>query len=147
MNKCKGCVYWKWVKADKLYQTPGYHYCEKNKLTTCKRRAGEKEHYRITIDVIAEPDGVNRCSDIDHVVYLNKNELVPWTVRAEDVKYKVELLSAEAEKDLELTWEDIQRIVEIADDILLDPQRPRRLSTTKEAYYTEVLRRYKEEKK
>ena len=54
---------------------------------------------------------------------------------------------AQAKRDLGLTWKDIQRIVEIADDILLDPQRPRRLSTTKEAYYTEVLRRYKEEKK
>lgn len=53
----------------------------------------------------------------------------------------------QAEKELGLTWKDIQRIVEIADDILLDPQRPRRLSTTKEAYYTEVLRRYKEVQK
>ena len=53
----------------------------------------------------------------------------------------------QAEKDLALTWEDIQRIVEIADDILLDPQRPRRLSTTKEAYYTEILKSYMEEKK
>lgn len=92
MNRCKGCIYWKWVKADKLYQTPGYHYCEKNKLTTCARRAGEKEHYRITIDIVAEPDGVDRCSDIEHLLYLNKHELVPYTVRAEDVKYKVELL-------------------------------------------------------
>lgn len=141
MNKCKGCVYWKWAKADRR------HYCEKNKLTTCARRAGEKEHYRITIDIIAEPDGVDRCSDIDHVVYLSKHELIPWTVRVEDVKYKVELLTDEAEKDPELTWEDIQHIVEIADDILLDPQRPRQLSTTKEVYYTEVLKRFKEGQK
>ena len=38
MSKCKGCPFWKWVKADKLYQTSGYHYCEKNELTTCRRR-------------------------------------------------------------------------------------------------------------
>ena len=38
MSKCKGCHFWKWVKADKLYQIPGYHFCEKNELTTCKRR-------------------------------------------------------------------------------------------------------------
>ena len=38
MSKCKGCPFWKWVKADRLYQTPGYHYCEKNELTTCRRR-------------------------------------------------------------------------------------------------------------
>lgn len=141
MNKCKGCVYWKWAKADRR------HHCEKNKETTCKRRAGEKEHYRITIDLIVEPDGVDRCGDIDHLVYLNRYELVPYWVHAENVQYKVELLSDEAEKDLELTWEDIQRIVEIADDILLDPQRPRQLSTTKEVYYTEVLKRFKKEQK
>lgn len=29
MSKCKGCPYWKWVKADRLYQTPGHHYCER----------------------------------------------------------------------------------------------------------------------
>lgn len=141
MSKCKGCVYWKWAKADR------HHYCEKNKLTTCKRRAGESEHYRITIDVIAEADGVDRCSGIHHHLYMIDNQLMPWTVRTEEIKYKVELLSDEAEKNLELTWKDIQHIVEIADDILLDPQRPRRLSTTKEVYYTEVLKRFKEEQK
>ena len=143
MNKCKGCVYWKWIKADKLYQTPGYHYCEKNKETTCKRRAGEKEHYRITIDVIAEPDGVDRCSDIDHVVYLNKNELVPWTVRAEDVKHKVELLSDEAQKNLELTWKDMRAIRIIKDHLTASINGP--MWDSKE-FYEEILRRFNKAK-
>ena len=47
MSKCKGCPFWKWVKADRLYQTPGYHYCEKNELTTCRRR-NKYDQSRIT---------------------------------------------------------------------------------------------------
>lgn len=69
-------------------------------------KAKEKEHYRITIDVVAKSDGVNRCSDIEHHLYMIENQLVPYTVIEEDVKYKVELLSIEAEgqakKDLGL---------------------------------------------
>lgn len=39
MSKCKGCPFWKWVKADKLYQAPGYHFCEKGEhRLLCKRR-------------------------------------------------------------------------------------------------------------
>lgn len=38
MSKCKGCPFWKWVRKDTLYDTRGFHYCEKNELTTCKRR-------------------------------------------------------------------------------------------------------------
>ena len=60
-------------------------------------RAEERAHYHITIDVVAKSDGVNRCSDIEHHLYMSKNQLVPYTVEAEDVKYKVELLSIEAE--------------------------------------------------
>lgn len=26
-SKCSGCPHWKWVKKDKLYDTPGYHRC------------------------------------------------------------------------------------------------------------------------
>jgi hypothetical protein len=39
MSKCKGCLFWKWVKADRLYQAPGYHFCEKGEhRLLCKRR-------------------------------------------------------------------------------------------------------------
>ena len=81
-------------------------------------RAEERAHYRITIDVVAKSDGVNRCGDIEHHLYMSKNQLVPYTVVAEDVKYKVELLSIEAEgqaeKDLALTVEDIKTILDIS---------------------------------
>lgn len=81
-------------------------------------RAEERAHYRITIDVVAKSDGVNRCSDIEHHLYMSKNQLVPYTVEAEDVKYKVELLSTEAEgqaeKDLALTVEDIKTILDLS---------------------------------
>ena len=77
-------------------------------------RAEERAHYRITIDVVEKSDGVNRCSDIEHHLYMSKNQLVPYTVEAEDVKYKVELLSTEAEKDSALTVEDIKTILDIS---------------------------------
>ena len=59
------------------------------------------------------------------------NELLYVSNKSYNIGYRDGKMAAQkpAEKDLELTWEDIQRIVEIADDILLDPQRPRRLST------------------
>lgn len=59
------------------------------------KKAEERAHYRITIDVVAKTDGVNRCSDIEHHLYMSKNQLVPYTVGAEDVKYKVELINIE----------------------------------------------------
>ena len=139
MNKCKGCIYWKWAKADRR------HHCEKNKETTCKRRAGEKEHYRITIDLIVEPDGVDRCGDIDHLVYLNRYELVPYCVHAENVQYKVELLSDEAEKDLELTWEDVQLLDLYAMECQVEESKGRKFNSSQE-FFEEVLQRFKARK-
>lgn len=59
------------------------------------KRAEKRAHYRITIDVVAKSDGVNRCGDFEHHFYMIENQLVPYTVGAEDVKYKVELLNIE----------------------------------------------------
>lgn len=50
----------------------------------------KKDHYRITIDVTARPDGVNRCGDIEHHLYMVEKELLPYTVRKEKLIYKVE---------------------------------------------------------
>ena len=50
----------------------------------------------------------------------------------------------------ELTWQDIKRIVTIADDILPDPRYKHDLDSSlqsEEAYYKEVLRRFKEGRK
>ena len=55
----------------------------------------------------------------------------------------------EAEKDLALTWQDIKAIVNIADDLLPDPRYKQDLDASlqsEEAYYKEVLKRFKEEK-
>lgn len=51
------------------------------------------EQYRITIDVTIEFDGVNRCGDIEHKLYMIENELLPYTVKTKKVEYKVEKLS------------------------------------------------------
>lgn len=51
------------------------------------------EHYRITIDVTTEFDGVNRCGDIEHNLYMIENELLGYTVKTKKVEYKVEKLS------------------------------------------------------
>lgn len=56
----------------------------------------------------------------------------------------------QAEKDLALTWEDIKRIVNIADDILPDPRYKHDLDASlqsEESYYQEVLKRFREGKK
>ena len=52
-----------------------------------------------------------------------------------------------AEKDLALTWEDVKEIVRIADTMMdFDPHnRPEWMESDK-AYYTEVLKRFKETK-
>jgi hypothetical protein len=93
---------------------------------------------------------VDRCSDIDHVVYLNKNELVPWTVRAEDVKYKVELLSDEAdgqaEKDLSLTIEDIENIHTFLYAIKNNKHGAFTFTRLSDEQYEEVLRRFNKAK-
>lgn len=51
------------------------------------------EHHRITIDVITEFDGTNRCGDIEHNLYMIENELLPYTVKTKNVEYKVEKLN------------------------------------------------------
>lgn len=52
-----------------------------------------------------------------------------------------------AEKDLALTWEDVKEIVRIADTMMdFDPHnRPEWMESDK-AYYTEVLKQFKEGK-
>lgn len=50
-------------------------------------------------------------------------------------------------KKAELSWEDVRRIVTIADDILPDPRYKQDLDATfqtEQSYYEEVLRRYRE---
>lgn len=44
----------------------------------------------------------------------------------------------------ELTWQDVKRIVEIADDII---RKACYEHMSEEEYYTEVLRRFKEDSK
>lgn len=47
----------------------------------------------------------------------------------------------QAEKDFELTWQDIQRIVKVADQIV-DEDRGKFMAMEDEDYYKEVLARY-----
>ena len=50
----------------------------------------------------------------------------------------------------ELTWEDIKRIVNIADELLPDPRYRDDLDASlqsEESYYTEVLKRFNQTKK
>ena len=53
----------------------------------------KKDYYRITIDVTAESETVDRTYDIEQHLYMVKNKLLPYTVSAEKVEYKVEKLN------------------------------------------------------
>ena len=53
----------------------------------------------------------------------------------------------QAEKDLALTWKDIKRIVEIDHDLFGDAEQLSSELQSEEAYYKEVLKRFKEGKK
>lgn len=53
----------------------------------------------------------------------------------------------QAEKDLELTWEDVDKILDITDIIANDDSMEERLKTmSQEEYCKEVLRRFKLQK-
>ena len=55
--------------------------------------------------------------------------------------YSVDYFMGEQPKTpTDLTWQDIKRIVNIADDLLRDDS----ILSSEEEYYTEVLKRYKE---
>ena len=58
-------------------------------------------------------------------------------------KYVLELNQKQAEKDLALTWQDIRRIVKIADNLLDDPKaRVEFQNHNEEYYYKRVLEQY-----
>ena len=58
-------------------------------------------------------------------------------------KYVLELNQKHAEKDLALTWQDIRRIVKIADNLLDDPKaRVEFQNHNEEYYYKRVLEQY-----
>jgi len=63
--------------------------------------------------------------------------------------FKIQVYMEKKKTKQELTWQDIKRIVKIADDLLPGHDTEQLLSEfqTEEAYYKEVLRRYMEEKK
>ena len=48
----------------------------------------------------------------------------------------------QAEKELQLTWQDIQRIVKITDQMVDEDEDGRLLTMSEEDYYKEVLARY-----
>ena len=51
----------------------------------------------------------------------------------------------QAEKDMELTWEDIVNILDVTDVIANDDSMEERLKTmSEEGYYQEVLKRFKD---
>lgn len=52
----------------------------------------------------------------------------------------------QAEEDLTLTWQDIQRIVKIADQMVDEDEDGRLLTMGEEEYYKEVLQLFKEGK-
>lgn len=53
----------------------------------------------------------------------------------------------QAEKDIALTWQDIQRIIKIADQMVDEDEDGRLLTMSEEDYYKELLDRYMETKK
>lgn len=69
----------------------------------------KKDHYRITIDVVAEHESVDRCADIEHHLYMVEKELLPYTVRKEKIEYKVEKLCQS------VTWKKYDDAMALAD--------------------------------
>ena len=67
-----------------------------------------------------------------------------WTIIARGAVVKG---YEQAEKDLELTWQDIQRILDIADKIAVDYGSEKLNEIGYEDYCKEVLARYMETKK
>ncbi len=75
--------------------------------------------------------------------------------RSDDVEEGIDMQRAldfadgyhQAEKDLELTWEDIADILDVTDVIAYDDSMEERLKTmSEEEYCQEVLKRFKERK-
>ncbi len=61
--------------------------------------------------------------------------------------FKIQVYMEKEKTKQELTWQDIKRIVTIADDLLPGHDTEQLLSEfqTEESYYQEVLKRFKEE--
>lgn len=59
------------------------------------KKEKKQDHYRITIDVYAEYENINRVSDIEHALYMSVREVIPSTVmvRMTDLKYKVDRMT------------------------------------------------------
>jgi hypothetical protein len=53
----------------------------------------------------------------------------------------------QAEKDLELTWEDVRKIVDLHDKLTLENWHEKEKFTSEEDFCEEVLKRYREMKK
>lgn len=54
---------------------------------------GDNKHYRITIDVICEPDKINRVSDIKHrLCVTNLWSIMPDSVSVKSIYNRVELI-------------------------------------------------------
>ena len=54
---------------------------------------GDNKHYRITIDVICEPEKINRVFDIEHSLCItNLRRIMPDSVTVKSIYNKVELI-------------------------------------------------------
>ena len=100
------------------------------------------EDARIRVEALKEVNSVLKGSCAAQVVLrANSKE------EAYDEVLKVLKHFRGLSKKAELSWEDVRRIVTIADDILPDPRYKQDLDATfqtEQSYYEEVLRRYME---
>ena len=71
------------------------------------------------------------------------------TIRIELKELITRIKEANEMKTQELTWQDVQRIVKIADDLLAKESKTELLEAefqSEESYYKEILKRFKEAK-
>ncbi len=80
------------------------------------------------------------------VTFLERQQIIPHPF-AEVIISAYKEGYHQAEKDLELTWEDIADILDVTDVIANDDSMEERLKTmSEEKYCQEVLKRFKERK-
>ena len=92
---------------------------------------------------------ISRLDEIDKWLFDSFGILPGTCSSTENLRHTTARMVAEAlwpKKDLALTWEDVQRIVTIADSMLTGTSQDAINYPEPKKYYEEVLRRFNEQK-
>ena len=108
------------------------------------RKQAEKETIERSVAWLEE--NVWEYTGLDHT---ELSDAFRQAMEQEPKNYRVRLAEMPVVSDTDITWRDIKSIVKIADDLLPGHDTEQLLSEfqTEEAYYKEVLKRFKEGQK